>query len=153
MGIVLGEVRARENGLLVRRKKHAHGPAAMAARKQHRGSHVDLVQVGTLLPIHLDRNVIPIENRRDGLVLEGLVLHHMAPMAGGVADAEEDQLVLAPCLLKRLFSPRIPIDRIAGVLQQVRASLAGKSVGHRLPSVTATPGNRTLPIPSAAGKT
>ena len=32
----------------------------------------------------------------------------MAPVAGGVADREEDQLVLAASLLKRLLIPRIP---------------------------------------------
>ena len=40
--------------------------------------------------------------------LKGLPLHDMAPVAGGVADREEDQLVLAASLLKRLLTPRIP---------------------------------------------
>ena len=58
------------------------------------------------------------------LVLERLALHHVAPVAGGVADAEEDGLVLGAGLLQGLRPPGVPVHRVVGVLQQVRARLA-----------------------------
>ena len=49
-------------------------------------------------------------------VLEGLALHHVAPVAGGVADAEEDGLVFGFGFLQGFFSPGIPIHGVVGVL-------------------------------------
>ena len=43
-------------------------------------------------------------------VLERLALHHVAPVAGGVADRDEDRLVLAARSRERLLAPRIPVD-------------------------------------------
>jgi len=43
----------------------------------------------------------------------------MAPMTGTVSDAEKDGFVFASRSLKRLFSPRIPINRIVRMLKQV----------------------------------
>ena len=43
----------------------------------------------------------------------------MAPVTGAVADGEEDQLVLLFCLRNRFLAPRIPVDRIVGVLQEI----------------------------------
>jgi hypothetical protein len=55
-------------------------------------------------------------------------------MAGRVADGEEDRLVRAGSLLERLVSPRVPGDRIVGVLAEIRALLpdqpVGRSAGH-----------------------
>src|SRR6266511_6095536 len=63
------------------------------------------------------------------LVLERLPLHHVAPVAGGVADREQDRLVLLARLGQRLGTPREPVDRVVGVLQQVRAGRSGQPVG------------------------
>ena len=63
------------------------------------------------------------------LVLERLALHHVAPVAGRVADREEDRLVLRPGLLQRLLAPGIPVHRVVGVLQQVGAGRRRQSVG------------------------
>jgi hypothetical protein len=46
----------------------------------------------------------------------------MAPVTGAVADGEEDQLVLFSCLLNRFLAPRIPVDWIVGVLEELGAS-------------------------------
>ena len=66
--------------------------------------------------------------RGDLGVLERLVLHHVAPVAGGVADREEDRLVLASCRLEGLLTPRVPVDGVVGMLEQVGALLAGEPV-------------------------
>ena len=54
-------------------------------------------------------------------VLKTLVLHDMAPMAGAVANAQQDGLVFCTGPLQRLLTPGVPVHGIVGVLQQVRA--------------------------------
>src|SRR5215467_10894925 len=65
----------------------------------------------------------------DFLVLEGLTLHHVAPVAGRVADTEQDGFVFALRLFQRLLAPRVPVYRVVRVLQQVRARLIDEPVG------------------------
>ena len=62
-------------------------------------------------------------------VLEALVLHHVAPVAGRVADRQKNRLVLGLRPLERLGPPRIPVDRIVGVLQQIGTGLGGRRLG------------------------
>ena len=64
-------------------------------------------------------------------VFEGLALHDVAPVAGGVADAEEDGLVFRAGFFEGFGAPREPVDGIVGVLEEVGAGLVGESVGHR----------------------
>ncbi len=49
------------------------------------------VEVGTLLAIDLDRHEVGVEVGGRRLVLERLPLHDVTPMAGGIADGEEDR--------------------------------------------------------------
>ena len=56
-------------------------------------------------------------------VLERLVGHHVAPVARRVPDREQDRLVLGPRRGERVLAPRVPVDRVVGVLAQVRARL------------------------------
>jgi hypothetical protein len=72
--------------------------------------------------------------------LERLVLHHVAPVAGGIADGEEDRLVLLPGAGESFLSPGVPVDRVVGVLEEVRARLAGQAVRHA--GILAAAGNR-----------
>ena len=65
----------------VRRQPDAHGPAALTGHGLHR-LHVDPVQVRTLLTIDLDVDEHLVHQRCRLLVLEGLVFHDMAPVAG-----------------------------------------------------------------------
>ena len=62
----------------------------------------------------------------------------MAPVAGGVPNAQEDRDVPSPRLLEGLGSPLPPVDRIALVLQEIRARRMLKSVGHA-PGLTLPP--------------
>ena len=52
-------------------------------------AHVDRVDVGALLAVDLDADVVLVEVAGDLLVLEALLLHHVAPVAGRVADREK----------------------------------------------------------------
>src|SRR5205807_3126176 len=56
---------------------------------------------------------------------------------------EQDRLVLGPPALQCLLPPRVPVDGILGVLEQVRAGLGGEAVHHR--TVSARPLRRRNP--------
>ena len=101
----------------------------MAGHGLHR-VHVDRIDVRALLAVDLDADEALVHQRRDLRVLEGLALHHVAPVAGGVADRDEDRLVLAAGAGERLLAPRVPVDRVVRVLEQVGGGLCGESVRH-----------------------
>ena len=92
--------------LQVRRQPDAHRPAAGPGRRLHE-RHVDAIDVGPLLAIDLDRHELLVQHRGDRRVLERLVLHHVAPVAGRVADRQKDRLVLGARLAR---TPRRPTD-------------------------------------------
>ena len=101
-------------------EEHGHRPAALLAQRMQRG-HVDVVDVRPLFAIdfHIDEELVhPV--RRLG-VLERLVRHHVAPVAGGVADRQQDRAVAALGFRQRLRAPRAPVHGIVGVLQAGRA--------------------------------
>src|SRR5215217_5731892 len=54
----------------------------------------------------------------------------MAPVAGRVADGEQDRLVLTRCVTERLRPPRSPVDGIVLVLEEVGARFLGEAVRH-----------------------
>src|SRR5918997_2804390 len=126
----------REVGAAVERgavggEKDRHRPSAVA-RQGLDGGHVDRVYVRPLLAVDLDVDEVLVHYPRGLLVLEGLALHHVAPVARAVADREQDGLVLLARLLQRLLAPRKPVHGIVLVLKQVRARLFRKPVGHVL---------------------
>ena len=121
------EVRPAEEGAPVRVEPHAHRPAAVAVQGLD-GGHVDGVDVGTLLPVDLHRHEALVQLPGDVEVLEGLLLHHVAPVAGGVAHRQEDRPAGAPGLLEGLVAPRVPVDRVVGVLPEVGAGLGDEPV-------------------------
>ena len=104
-------------------------PAALAGHRLHR-PHVDRVDVRALLAVHLDRNEVLVHERGGLRVLERLVLHHVAPVAGRVADRDQHRLVLGFRASEGLLAPRIPVDGVVLVLQEVGAGLVGEAVGH-----------------------
>ena len=123
------EVRAAVERRAVGRQEDRHRPAALPGHRLD-GAHVDRVEVGPLLAVDLDRHEALVEQPRRRLVLERLALHDVAPVARGVADRQEDRPVEGPRPGERLGPPRVPIDRVVGVLEEVRAGLAGQAVGH-----------------------
>jgi hypothetical protein len=62
------------------------------------------------------------------LALKRLARHDVAPVAGRVANGQEDRLVLGARFSQRLLVPLAPIDGIMRVLQQVRAFGVSESV-------------------------
>ena len=52
----------------------------------------------------------------------------MAPMAGCITDTDEQHFVFGFGFFKGFGAPGIPINRIVGMLKQIRAALIGKVV-------------------------
>ena len=119
---------AEERPMVPGRQEHRQRPAAAALRQHLVGGLVDAVEVRALLAVDLDVDERRVHHRRGRLVLERLVRHDVAPVTGRIADREQDRLVLGPRLLERLGAPRMPVDGVAGVLQQVGARLVGEAV-------------------------
>ena len=124
---LIGEVRAAVEGPAVGREEDAHRPAAAPGHRLD-GIHVDRVEVGPLLAIDLDRDEAGVQIGGRRLILERLALHDVAPVARGVADREEDRAIHLARPLRCLGPPRVPVDRVVGVLEQVRARLARQPV-------------------------
>jgi hypothetical protein len=136
------EVGASIERLALRREEDGQRPASGPGERLDR-AHVDLVDVGPFLAIDLHVDVELVHQRRRGRVLEGLALHHVTPMAGRVPDREKDGHVLAAGPIAGFFAPRVPIDGVMGVLQEVRTDFARESVGH----ATEGAGNRLTAYP------
>ena len=134
----IGEVGAAPERLAVGRAEHGERPAALFPQDMQR-LHVDGVDVGALLAIDLDVDEQLVHHRRDLRRFEALVRHDMAPMAGGIADREQDRPVGAPGLGQRLLAPRPPMNGIFGMLQQIGAGLGTQAIhagcSPRLPSL------------------
>ena len=131
MPIVEGKVRTAIKRSAVGHQEHRHRPTALAGHRLD-SLHVDAIQVRPFLAIDFDIYEAIVHETRRLFVLERLVRHDVTPMARSVADAQEDGLVFALCLLECLTAPRKPVDRIPGVLEQVRARLIGESIRHYL---------------------
>ncbi len=119
-----GAVIGREVGPGVERpsvgvEEDGHRPAAAAGHRLHR-LHVDRVDVGPLLAVDLHVDEAGVHDRGHLVVLERLVGHHVAPVTRRVPDREQDRLVVGSGPGERLLAPRVPVDRVVGVLAQVR---------------------------------
>ena len=123
-------VRAAEERLTLGREKDGHRPAAVPRERDDR-VHVQRVDVGPLLAVDLDADEALVHQRRRRLVLERLVLHDVAPVAGRVADGEQDRLVLRARLREGLVAPRVPVDRVVRVLEEVRARFGARRLAIR----------------------
>jgi len=124
----LRQIGRREERLLVRRHDYRERPSA-TARQHPCGVHVDGVYVGALLAVDLDADERLIKEGGDLVVLKRLALHDVAPVTRRVADRQEHGFVLCQRPVERLLSPRVPVDGVRRVLQQIRALLAGEVVG------------------------
>ena len=90
--------------------------------------HVDLIDIRPLLAIDFDVDEELVHDPRGRVVLETFMRHDVAPVAGRIADREQDRFVGLLGFGERLRSPRPPIDRIVLVLQQIRARLLGETI-------------------------
>ena len=103
---LVGEVGPAVERPALRGQEDRHRPAAAAGHRLDR-RHVDLVEVGPLLAIDLDRHEVVVQVAGRRLVLERLAFHHVTPVTGRVADRQEDRPVEQ---LRRARAPRGPTD-------------------------------------------
>ena len=80
----LREVSAAPERLALWGQEHRQRPAALLAEGVERG-HVDLVDIRPLFPVDLDVDVETVHHRRHVRILEALMGHDVAPVAGGIA--------------------------------------------------------------------
>ena len=104
------------------------GLAAALGDQLHRG-HVDLVDIRPLFAVDFDGDEVLVQQRRHVFVVEALLFHHVAPMAGGITDGEKYRLVLRLRCGKRSVPPAIPVHRVVRVLQQVGGVFENQPVG------------------------
>ena len=123
----LGEVGPTEERPAVGGQEYRHGPAATTGLGLHR-VHVDGVDVGAFLPVDLDVDEQVVHDRRHLGVLEALVRHDVAPVAGGVADRQQDGPVQLLGPAHGVLAPGVPVDGVVPVLAQVGAGLVGQVV-------------------------
>ena len=121
------EVRPGVERLAVGGQEHGSRPSALTGHR-HARVHRQRVDVGAFLAIDLDVHEQLVHQRRCCLFGERLVLHHVAPVARAVADRDEQRPILRAGAPEGLLPPRIPVDRIVGVLEEVGARGLRESV-------------------------
>ena len=114
------KVRAAPVWIALRRQEHGQRPATLFAHHVERRLE-NGVQVRPLFAVDLDVDEELVHQRGSCRIFKALVGHHVAPVAGGVADGHEDRFAGRVRFLERLGTPHLPVDRIVFVLKQVRA--------------------------------
>ena len=137
------EVGAAVERLQLRGEPDAHRPPPRAGRRLHEG-HVHPVHVRPLLAVDLDGHEAAVQDPGDIVVLEGLVLHDVTPVARRVADRQEDGQILRPGAGESLVPPGVPVDgccrSAGGDTDWVRRQDGSASIRTRaLPSADTTP--------------
>ena len=120
VGIRRWKIGATPEGLAAGIEEHGQRPSALFAEKGE-GRLIYLVDIGPFLPVHLDIDKEIIHQRRGLLILEAFVGHHMAPVTGGIADAEQDRLALFLRKRQRFRTPGLPMHRIVLMLEKIGA--------------------------------
>ncbi len=93
-------------------------PATAAGRGLDE-SHVNAIDIRAFFAVDLDVDEARVHEGRDFFVLKGFPFHHVAPVAGRIADREKDWFPFLARLGERFFAPRVPIDRVMRVLEKV----------------------------------
>ena len=83
------EVGPAEERDALRREEHRQRPPSLSDHGLDR-PHVDRIQIGALFPVHLDVDEPFVHEGCRGLVLEGLALHDVTPVAGRVPDGQQN---------------------------------------------------------------
>ena len=83
--------------------------------------HVDLVYIWTLFTVYLDGDKILVQKTGHFVIFKRLVCHDMAPVTRGIPNGKKDRPVLCLCLLEGVITPGIPVHRVVGMLEKIRA--------------------------------
>ena len=114
------EVGATEKRPSIWETKDVQGPASVLGEQLYR-FHVDMIKIGSLFAVYFDTYEMAVHQTGDIPVIETFVGHDVAPVAGAIADRDQDRLIVATSGFESLWAPRVPVDRIVRVLSQVEA--------------------------------
>jgi hypothetical protein len=92
------------------------------------GIHVNGVNIGSLLAVNFNADEIFVHNPGYFPVFERFMLHHMAPVAGRIANADEHHFIFGYGLLEGFRIPCMPVNRVVGVLQKIRTGFVDQLV-------------------------
>ena len=124
------EIRAPVERRTVRRQEDREGPAPAPSQRLHR-THVQRIDIGPLLSVHLHTHEPFVHQPSRGRIVEGLPFHDVAPVARRVAYGEQDGAILCSGPSESFGSPRVPVDRIVRMLPEIGARLEGEPVRAR----------------------
>jgi len=123
---------AEERLVIIGVQEHGQRPTARMPSDQLLRDLIDLVQVRPLFAIDLDVHEPAVHQCGGRGVLEGLVRHDVAPVAGRIAHRQENRLVFPFRRRERCLAPGIPVDGVVGVLLEIRAGFLGEMIAlHR----------------------
>jgi hypothetical protein len=107
---------------------------------------IDRVEIGALLAIDLDVDEELVHERCRLGILEALMGHDVTPVTGGIADREQDRLVLFARARQRGLAPGPPMDRVVLVLQEVGAGFLAEEVSAHARLIRGWPGHDPWPM-------
>ena len=121
------------NGSPGRREEDRHRPAAAAGERDDR-VHVERVDVRPLLAVDLDVHEALVHHRGDLRILEGLVRHHVTPVARRRSRSRGGSACRRRAPARTRLPPRVPVDGIVRVLEQVRRRLLRQPIHGQVPA-------------------
>ena len=134
----------------VRRQKHVQGPTAGTGQGRDRG-HVEPVEVGALLAVQLDADEMSVHMPGHFRVFKRFAGHHVAPVAGRVADGQKDRPILLACQRQGFRTPWIPVHGVMGVLAQIGALFGDEAIGRGCRWVHGVPPVRSKTVYGGTG--
>ena len=123
-----GEIAGGEYRHAVRRQDKQRRVAASPRHRQHDVAEM-AVEIGALLAVDEDADIIPPERLDDAGIFQGGARQHMAPMTGSIAEGEENQLVIPIGRGQRFAVPGLPTDGVLGMRGEIGAGRIGKPPG------------------------
>src|SRR6185437_9765395 len=121
------EIGSAPKRLALRGQKHRQRPAALLAQEPQRML-VDRIEIRAFLAVDLDVDEELVHPPGDLRVLEALMRHDMAPVAGRIPDRQQDRLLSSLGGGERLLAPGLPVNRIVLVLQEIGAGLFAEAI-------------------------
>ena len=105
------EVRPPIKRFAVGSKKRRKRPPALSCERAHRRL-IPAVNIRTLVPIHLHRNVMLVNDRRHLGIVIRLAIHHMTPVAPNRPNIQKHRLVGRASRGKSLLPKLMPLNRL-----------------------------------------
>src|SRR5437899_2675090 len=125
--VLRGKIGTSVEHLAVRRQESGERPAALA-RDRADGLLVPRVDVGSLVPVHLDGDEVIVDDAGELRILVRFAIDDVTPVAPRGPDVQEDRPVEFFRAAERVFPPRIPLDGLVGGPLQVPRRLLREPV-------------------------